>query len=216
MRGEPSILRGNRVRSPLPHTTPPPPPLSMPHSAQPRPLCSASPGCDRRPPSQTTVDIAGGLHPGRPMVIPFAVFSNGKMRDKPTHLLSVPLASGGPLSPSLPPRPRAMALRVHPPSVGRSGDGGRFPPPLSSRSPLLSSFSLTTDSQPINELLLRDRNICEPPATHTHTHAGAGKTAIAQGIAKALAKGVPFTAIAGSELFSHEMSKSEALTQVRT
>lgn len=42
---------------------------------------------------------------------------------------------------------------------------------------------------------------------------GTGKTAIAQGLAKALSKDVPFTAIAGSELFSHEMSKSEALTQ---
>lgn len=42
---------------------------------------------------------------------------------------------------------------------------------------------------------------------------GTGKTAIAQGIAKALAKDVPFTMLAGSELFSHEMSKSEALTQ---
>lgn len=42
---------------------------------------------------------------------------------------------------------------------------------------------------------------------------GTGKTAIAQGIAKALAKDVPFTMLAGSELYSHEMSKSEALTQ---
>ena len=40
-----------------------------------------------------------------------------------------------------------------------------------------------------------------------------GKTAIAQGIARALAKDVPFTAMAGSEFFSHELSKSEALTQ---
>jgi hypothetical protein len=51
--------------------------------------------------------------------------------------------------------------------------------------------------------------------TLTMFETGTGKTAIAQGIAKALAKDVPFTAIAGSELFSHEMSKSEALTQVR-
>ena len=42
---------------------------------------------------------------------------------------------------------------------------------------------------------------------------GTGKTAIAQGIAKAVAKDVPFTMLAGSELFSHEMSKAEALTQ---
>jgi RuvB-like protein 2 len=42
---------------------------------------------------------------------------------------------------------------------------------------------------------------------------GTGKTAIAQGIAKALAKDVPFTMMAGSEIFSHEMSKAEALTQ---
>lgn len=42
---------------------------------------------------------------------------------------------------------------------------------------------------------------------------GTGKTAIAQAISKAMAKDVPFTMLAGSELFSHEMSKSEALTQ---
>lgn len=42
---------------------------------------------------------------------------------------------------------------------------------------------------------------------------GTGKTAIAQAMAKAMAKDVPFTMIAGSELFSHEMSKAEALTQ---
>jgi len=42
---------------------------------------------------------------------------------------------------------------------------------------------------------------------------GTGKTAIAQAMAKAMAKDVPFTMIAGSELFSHDMSKAEALTQ---
>jgi len=42
---------------------------------------------------------------------------------------------------------------------------------------------------------------------------GTGKTAIAQGIAKAVAKDIPFTQLAGSEIFSHEMSKAEALTQ---
>ena len=33
------------------------------------------------------------------------------------------------------------------------------------------------------------------------------------GIAKAMSKDIPFTMLAGSELFSHEMSKAEALTQ---
>ncbi|EGD80555.1 reptin [Salpingoeca rosetta] len=42
---------------------------------------------------------------------------------------------------------------------------------------------------------------------------GTGKTAIAQAVSKAMAKDVPFTMLAGSELYSHEMSKSEALTQ---
>jgi len=42
---------------------------------------------------------------------------------------------------------------------------------------------------------------------------GSGKTAIAQGIAKAMSKDIPFTMLAGSELFSHDMSKAEALTQ---
>eukprot|EP00911_Craspedida_sp_UC1_P002752 UC1_evm4s2017 len=42
---------------------------------------------------------------------------------------------------------------------------------------------------------------------------GTGKTAIAQALSKAMAKDVPFTMIAGSEVFSHEMSKAEALTQ---
>merc|ERR1712188_333891 len=42
---------------------------------------------------------------------------------------------------------------------------------------------------------------------------GSGKTAIAMGIAKALGDDTPFTSLAGSEIFSLEMSKTEALTQ---
>ncbi|KAJ9463378.1 RuvB-like helicase 2 [Diplonema papillatum] len=42
---------------------------------------------------------------------------------------------------------------------------------------------------------------------------GTGKTAIAMGMAQALGEDVPFTMIAGSEIFSLEMSKTEALTQ---
>eukprot|EP00051_Salpingoeca_urceolata_P026917 m.479272 g.479272 ORF g.479272 m.479272 type:complete len:472 (+) comp21389_c0_seq1:187-1602(+) len=42
---------------------------------------------------------------------------------------------------------------------------------------------------------------------------GTGKTAVAQGISKSMSKDVPFTMLAGSELFSHELSKAEALTQ---
>ena len=42
---------------------------------------------------------------------------------------------------------------------------------------------------------------------------GTGKTAIAMGLAQALGEDTPFTAIAGSEIFSLEMSKTEALTQ---
>merc|ERR1712194_959171 len=42
---------------------------------------------------------------------------------------------------------------------------------------------------------------------------GTGKTAIAMGMAKALGEDTPFTCIAGSEIFSLEMSKTEALTQ---
>merc|ERR1712146_805591 len=40
-----------------------------------------------------------------------------------------------------------------------------------------------------------------------------GKTAIAMGLAQALGEDTPFTTIAGSEIFSLEMSKTEALTQ---
>ena len=40
-----------------------------------------------------------------------------------------------------------------------------------------------------------------------------GKTAIAMGLAQALGEQTPFTSIAGSEIFSLEMSKTEALTQ---
>lgn len=43
---------------------------------------------------------------------------------------------------------------------------------------------------------------------------GTGKTAIAMGMAKALGDDTPFTMMAGSEIFSLEMSKTEALTQV--
>eukprot|EP01060_Flectonema_neradi_P012124 TRINITY_DN1901_c6_g1_i1.p1 TRINITY_DN1901_c6_g1~~TRINITY_DN1901_c6_g1_i1.p1 ORF type:complete len:473 (+),score=101.81 TRINITY_DN1901_c6_g1_i1:53-1471(+) len=42
---------------------------------------------------------------------------------------------------------------------------------------------------------------------------GSGKTAIAMGMAQALGEDVPFTMIAGSEIYSLEMSKTEALTQ---
>ncbi|XP_064635478.1 ruvB-like 2 [Lineus longissimus] len=42
---------------------------------------------------------------------------------------------------------------------------------------------------------------------------GSGKTAIAMGMAQALGTDTPFTSMAGSEIFSLEMSKTEALTQ---
>lgn len=42
---------------------------------------------------------------------------------------------------------------------------------------------------------------------------GTGKTAIAMAMAHALGEDTPFTMIAGSEIFSLEMSKTEALTQ---
>lgn len=42
---------------------------------------------------------------------------------------------------------------------------------------------------------------------------GSGKTAIAMGIAQALGEDTPFTALSASEIFSLEMSKTEALTQ---
>ena len=44
------------------------------------------------------------------------------------------------------------------------------------------------------------------------SQSGTGKTAIAMGLAKSLGPDVPFTAMAGSEIFSLEMSKTEALT----
>src|SRR5438128_1531635 len=40
-----------------------------------------------------------------------------------------------------------------------------------------------------------------------------GKTAIAMGIAQSLGEDIPFVALAASEIFSLEMSKTEALTQ---
>lgn len=42
---------------------------------------------------------------------------------------------------------------------------------------------------------------------------GTGKTAIAMGMAKALGEETPFAMLAASEIFSMEMSKTEALTQ---
>lgn len=47
--------------------------------------------------------------------------------------------------------------------------------------------------------------IAGPPST--------GKTAIAMGMAQSLGSDVPFTTLASSEVFSLEMSKTEALTQ---
>lgn len=43
---------------------------------------------------------------------------------------------------------------------------------------------------------------------------GTGKTAVAMGMAKALGEETPFAMMASSEIFSLEMSKTEALTQV--
>lgn len=42
---------------------------------------------------------------------------------------------------------------------------------------------------------------------------GTGKTAIAMGIAQSLGDDTPFTSLAASEIYSLEMSKTEALTQ---
>lgn len=42
---------------------------------------------------------------------------------------------------------------------------------------------------------------------------GTGKTAIAMGLAQSLGQDTPFTSMAGSEIYSLEMSKTEALTQ---
>lgn len=42
---------------------------------------------------------------------------------------------------------------------------------------------------------------------------GTGKTAIAMALAQALGQDTPFTSMAGSEIYSLEMSKTEALTQ---
>merc|ERR1719184_238784 len=42
---------------------------------------------------------------------------------------------------------------------------------------------------------------------------GTGKTAVAMGMAQALGPETPFTSMAGSEIYSLEMSKTEALTQ---
>ena len=47
--------------------------------------------------------------------------------------------------------------------------------------------------------------IAGPPST--------GKTAIAMGMAQSLGSDVPFTMLASSEIFSLDMSKTEALTQ---
>jgi len=42
---------------------------------------------------------------------------------------------------------------------------------------------------------------------------GTGKTAIAMGMARALGEATPFAAVSASEIFSVEVSKTEALTQ---
>lgn len=44
-------------------------------------------------------------------------------------------------------------------------------------------------------------------------HLPTGKTAIAMGLAQALGQDTPFTSMSGSEIYSLEMSKTEALTQ---
>jgi DNA helicase TIP49 (TBP-interacting protein) len=49
--------------------------------------------------------------------------------------------------------------------------------------------------------------------TQADTDFSTGKTAIAMGMAQSLGPDVPFTMLASSEIFSLEMSKTEALTQ---
>ena len=44
-------------------------------------------------------------------------------------------------------------------------------------------------------------------------HPGTGKTAIAMAMSQALGTDTPFTSMSGSEIFSLEMSKTEALIQ---
>ena len=59
---------------------------------------------------------------------------------------------------------------------------------------------------------------CEAQSNHfapsnEHNTTGTGKTAIAMGMAQTLGPETPFTMIAGSEIYSLEMSKTEAITQ---
>ncbi len=65
---------------------------------------------------------------------------------------------------------------------------------------------------------LRSGLSCEAQSNHfapsnEHNTAGTGKTAIAMGMAQTLGPETPFTMIAGSEIYSLEMSKTEAITQ---
>ena len=56
---------------------------------------------------------------------------------------------------------------------------------------------------------------CWAPSFVSGGSTPAGKTAIAMGMAKALGEETPFATMAASEIFSMEMSKTEALTQAR-
>ena len=73
---------------------------------------------------------------------------------------------------------------------------------------ICSRFITLRDSSPIGKMAGRAILIAGQPGT--------GKTAIAMGMAQALGQDIPFTAMAGSEIFSLEMNKTEALTQVYT
>jgi RuvB-like protein 2 len=60
---------------------------------------------------------------------------------------------------------------------------------------------------------VRSQLACDAKGFHLWDSHFQGKTAIAMGLAQALGPDTPFTAMAGSEIYSLEMSKTEALTQ---
>ena len=102
---------------------------------------------------------------------------------------------------------------MHAPQISGAGGAARRLPLLPEPSPLRWLLPLLLQAAGVITQMIKDGKIAGRGVLLAG-QPGTGKTAIAMGIAKSLGEETPFAMIAASEIFSMEMSKTEALTQV--
>ena len=95
--------------------------------------------------------------------------------------------------------------------VARSGSTGHALRALNSPSRLLRPYAACQAAGVVYRMITEGK--ISGRAILLAGQPGTGKTAIAMGMAQALGEDTPFTTIAGSEIYSLEMSTTEALTQ---